>query len=413
MLKSTNNKVSIYYLYLVLFFLLQNNFILTNKLAINLGEGIGSYRAKILVCFILIGTLLSIIKIVNNKNIILTKSISRIDILVYFTFSLLIIIRLIIDFSLYNSIDFIGVSPLVECLSFSFFFFLFTDASIHISKKSLNFIYFLIFVNVLFEIAFYFKDTLSAIQYGPFRANISGFVINRNPSFFYPIFCFVILKFANLKSSLKILYSTIFIIYIFTLFYRTIYMALIIPFIFDWILFNSKISLKKVLNFFLLLCIITFLILIFDSYFKSNYNFSFIEIFSGRFTSTFNSVDIDSTDARNQRVDQVPEMLFTILKNPLGIGFNGLVLDAEIYNYAFYFLHPILYLGWIVVFLYYYLGYILYKNFDKSSLQYRINFHFILYFMFVLILFPYMTYFTFTSIFIITFQVLKKKIIIE
>lgn len=319
---------------------------------------------------------------------------------------------MLIDISIYSSIDFIGVSPLVECISFSFFFYLFTDNSIYISSKSLNFLYFLIFANISLEIIFYLKDTLNAVQYGPFRANISGFVINRNPSFFYPIFCFVILRFAKLKSVIKTLYSTIFIIYIFTLFYRTIYVALIIPFLLDSFLFNSKISIKKIFNLFIILFIISVFILIFDSYFKTNYNFSFIEIFSGRFNSTFNSVDIDSTEARNQRVDQVPEMLFMIIKNPFGIGFNGLVLNAEIYNYAFYFLHPILYLGWLVILIYFYLGYLLYKYFDKTSVQYRINFQFVLYFMFVLLLFPYMTYFTFTSVFILSFQVLNKNILI-
>ena len=105
-------------------------------------------------------------------------------------------------------------------------------------------------------------------------------------------------------------------------------------------------------------------------------------------------------------------MLNVILRNPLGIGFNGLVLDAEIYNYAFYFFHPLLYLGWIVFFLYFYLIFLLYKNFDKNSMQYRIILYFTIYFSTILMLFPYMTYFTFTSIFILSFQLYNKKFII-
>jgi hypothetical protein len=405
-------KYSIFGLYLILFFLFQNNFYLTNKLSVELGEGIGSFRSKILIIFIILGIILLLYKSVFN-NFFLNKKLEKYPLYLFIFIIFILTFRIIFDLLVYSRIDLIGLSPIIEGISFLIFFNFFTNDEINISRKQLLLLFFIIFTNSFLEIFFYLKDTLSGIQYGPFKANISGFTINRNPSFFYPIFCLVIIKFAELKSYIKLLYITIFTILIFTLFYRTLYLALIIPLIFDWLIFNSKIYIKKFNKLIILFLFLLLLILVFDSYFKTNYNFSFIETFTGRFSTTFTSDDLAATDSRNQRIDQVPEMLIYIIKNPLGIGFNGLVLDSEIYNYAYYIFHPLLYLGWSIFILYFYLFFLLYKYFNKDSIQYRIIIHFIIYYFAILILFPYMTYFTFTSVFMLFFMLIKKKVIIN
>jgi len=397
--------------YLILFFIVQNNFLLTNKLANDLGLGVGAFRSKILILFIIIGLVLLFFKLIFNDKLF-KKRINKFSIYIYCITLFAIFFRIISDLLIYNRLDFIGISPLAECLFFILFFHFFTTENIKFKSLFINVLFFFIFFNSFLEILLYFKDTISGIQYGPFRTNIAGFTINRNPSFFYPIFCLVILKFANLNLSIRIIYSTIFIILVLTLFYRTLYLALLFPIITDWLFFNPKINFKRIFNFTLFFFIIFFIILLFDSYFKFNYNFSFLEIFSGRFNTTFTSNDLEATTSRDQRIDQIPEMLFFIAKNPLGLGFNGQLGDGEIYNYAYYFLHPILYLGWIIILSYFYLLFFIIKNFDNKSIQFRILFHFIVYFTTILILFPYMTYFTFTSIFLLTFSLLNKKIII-
>ncbi len=405
-------KSFIYGSYIILFFLVQNNFLLTNKLANDLGLGVGAFRAKILLLFIAIGFILLFVKTIFNFEIV-KQSINKYSLYLYILILLAVFFRIIIDLLINTNIDFIGISPIAECIFFILFFHFFTKEQIILNRWLINILFFLVFFNSFLEIIFYFKDTISGIGYGPFRTNIAGFTINRNPSFFYPIFCLVILKFGNLNFSLKIIYSTIFIILVLTLFYRTLYLALLFPIITDWLFFNTKIDLRKILKYIIIFCVILFFILAFDSYFKLNYNFSFLEIFSGRFNTTFTSNDIEATTSRDQRIGQIPEMLFAIVLNPLGLGFNGLLGDGEIYNYAYYFLHPILYLGWVIVIVYVYLLLLIIKNFNKHSTQFRIIFHFIIYFTTILILFPYMTYFTFTSIFLLCFQLLNKNIIIK
>ena len=403
--------ISFYGLFLVSFFLIQNNFLLTNKLAVDLGLGVGSFRAKLLIIFILIGLILLFFKSLFEKEFF-KQSINKYSLYIYIFILLIFFIRIIIDILLYNNIDFIGISPIVECLSYILFFNFFTEKKIYISKTILNTLFFIIFLNTFLEIYFYFKDTLTGVQYGPFRTNIAGFTINRNPSFFYPIFCLTIIRFASLNTIIKTIYSIIFSILVLTLFYRTLYIALLFPLILDWLIFNPKFQFKRLLKIFFSFILILFFLIIFDNHFKANYNFSFIEIFTGRFNTTFTSNDFEATTARDQRIDQIPEMLFAVIKNPFGLGFNGLLADGEIYNYAYYFFHPILYIGWSIFIVYFYLFYLLYKNFNKNSLYFRILFHFITYFSIILILFPYMTYFTFTSIFLLSFQLLNRKIII-
>ncbi|BFG70365.1 hypothetical protein KACHI17_12460 [Sediminibacterium sp. KACHI17] len=391
------------FLYILIFFLGQNNFLLTNKLAVNEGLGIGRFRATILVGIILLGIGLLFLKFLIDKSIYSIK-VSSINIIAICITLSLMGIHIVRDFLINDAVDFIGVAPLVECFFFYTFFFLTIRGKVYIDSNHIRILSFVIFLNIVLELFFYFKDTISGVSYGPFRAYIAGLTINRNPSFFYPIFAFVVLRFFPFKSYIKALYLVIFFVYVLTLFYRTLYVALLFPFFIDIIRFGRKLTIIDVLRFVFFIIIIIGSLTLIDSIVESQFDFSIVKAFTGRFTSTFTEYSND--DAQKDRVNQIPDMMYMLITNPLGIGFSGLVKDAEVYNYAFYFLHPILYLGWLIGLAYFLIGkrmIIIYKN-AKTSLKDRILIFCLFYFCMILTFFPYMNYFTFMSIFICLLQ---------
>jgi hypothetical protein len=391
------------YFYVILFFIGQNNFVLTNILAVNQGLGIGKFRAAILIIFILIGLLITVLRFLTDKTLYHLR-INKVDGIAIGLPLILIFINVLIDYLRYDKVDFIGVAPLIECIFFSVYFFINVRHGITLTSKMVNIFSLVIFLNILFEILLYFKDIGSGLSYGAFRANVAGIEINRNPSFFYPIFAFVILRYVSLNYWVKIFYYLIFFIYILTLFYRTLYVALLFPFVVEAFRFGMSISIKSIIRVFFIVILIVTGVFFLDSVFESEFNFSILNAFTGRFTSTF--TDYSEDDAQSDRIAQIPEMLISIVKNPVGMGFSGLVADAEVYNYAFYFLHPLLYLGMPFLFIYY----VLYKRFFNIykkalfSIKDRILIFCILYFLIILIFFPYMNYFTFLSILIFLIQ---------
>ncbi len=391
------------YAFIVLFFIGQNNFVLTNILGVNQGLGIGKFRAAILIVFIVIGLLITILRFLTDETLHHLR-INKVDGIAIGLPLILILINILIDYLRYDKVDFIGVAPLIECIFFSVYFFINVRGGIKLTPKLVNIFSLVIFLNILFEILLYFRDIGAGISYGAFRANIAGIEINRNPSFFYPVFAFVILRYVSLNYWVKIFYYLIFFIYILTLFYRTLYVALLFPFVVEAFRFGTSISIKSIVNFFFIVVSILVGVLFLDSVFESEFNFSIFNAFTGRFTSTF--TDYSQDDAQSDRVAQIPELLISIAENPFGIGFSGLVADAEVYNYAFYFLHPLLYLGMPFFFIYYVLYKKIFNIYKKAvfSIKDRILIFCILYFLVILIFFPYMNYFTFLSILIFLVQ---------
>ena len=391
------------YIYIILFFVLQNNFFLTNFLAINEGLGVGRFRSFILIYIIIIGLVLLFFKVITSSDFFLYK-VNRFEFITLIIIVSLVILNLIKDYFVYQQVDFIGVAPLVEIIFFGVFFSFFVPDSVTVKKSHILIASFLVFLNISFELFFYFKDTLSGIQYGPFRAHIAGFNINRNPSFFYPMFAFLVLRFAPIGSGFRLIYILIFIVYILTLFYRTIYISLLIPIFLDLIFFGIKIRFFQIFRVFVVLSILIFCLISLDGIFEQQFDFSLINSFSDRFSSTF--TDYSEDEAQSGRINQIPDLVSGIILNPFGIGFSGLIKDAEIYAYAFYFLHPILYLGWFVLFYYF----IFLKKIRsiflkaKTSFTNRILFISIVYFIFIIIFFPYMNYFTFLSVLVFLVQ---------
>lgn len=391
------------YFYVVLFFIGQNNFVLTNILAVNKGLDIGKLRAGILIIFIIIGLFITAFRFLTDKTILNLK-IKKIDIISIVFPLILIFINILIDYSRYGNVNFTGIVPLIECVFFAFYFFINVRDRINITSKTVNLLSLFIFLNILLEIILYVKDLGLGISYGAFRANIAGIDINRNPSFFYPVFAFVILRYASLNYWVKIFYHFVFVLFIITVFYRTIYVALLFPLLVEALRFRMNISIKFVTRLVVIIFLIFIGVFYLDSKFNSEFNFSILDAFTGRFTSTFTDYKID--EAQTGRINQIPEMFSSIVSNPLGIGFSGIVGDNQVYNYAFYFLHPLLYLGLPLLFIYYILLrriLIIYKRalFSKKN---RILIFCILYFSVTLLFFPYMNYFTFSSIFIFLLQ---------
>jgi hypothetical protein len=399
-------------LYIILFFFGQNNFYLTHKLCLEWGIGIGAFRSMILIGFLSLGTLLILVNIFfRNYNKIYIKS----ELFILIIFIISFFLRIFFDFSFDGFIDFIGVASLVEGLFMIIFCGLLFSKKYFLSSNFLNFLAFFIFLNISIELFYYFSDLISGISYGPFRAYIAGFTINRNPSFFYPIFAFLFLKFFNFNKKIRLIYIFIFSIYILTFFYRTIYVAILIPVIIDYIIFfdkNNFLNFNKFLKYFYLI-FLSFCILFFiDNYIYNNYDFSILKVFIDRFSST--GVNIEEDPAQSQRIEQIPQMLITIIEHPFGIGFNGALPDGPIYLFAYYILHPFLYIGWffIIPLFYYYKRVINILKFIKNSIKYRIIIIALNYFFIVLVFFPYMTYFTFTSIIILLFSISKLPITI-
>ena len=135
------------------------------------------------------------------------------------------------------------------------------------------------------------------------------------------------------------------------------------------------------------------------------YHTIIFNIFIERFSST--GVNINDDPAQSQRIDQIPQMILEILTNPMGIGFNGSLIDGPVYLFAYYLLHPILYLGWFFIFVLYYYNkrYISIFKSIKINNQNRLIYISINYFLIVLVFFPYMSYFTFTSIIVLLFSI--------
>ena len=384
--------------YLITYFFCLNNFYWTNLLSVSHGAGIGFLRAKFFMVFVA----LSIIPITLNINF--KKKFPKNIFNLFLLFCFIFLLRIYIDFlQLDINIDLIGTLPIIESIFIITYVNLVGFNNFVISRKLSNFIVFFVFLNISLEIIFYLIDLINGISYGPFRAYISSFTINRNPSFFYPIFGLIILIFYKQNKFIKVVFSIIFIVYIMTLFYRTLYLALLFPLIFHF--FKSKFIKKINLNFIFKTSLFLFILLVViyyvDLYIYKSTDFSLLNLFLDRFEST--SLNLSNDSAQNQRVDQIPVLFKEILLNPLGGGFNHEILGNRIYNYGYFMLHLIIYLGWITIPFYYKLIIIIMKtflNFSKN-LNYTIFTYILLYLLTIFVFFPYMTYFNFVSIFIL------------
>jgi hypothetical protein len=393
--------------YLIIYFFCLNNFYWTNLLTISHGVGIGLLRAKLFMLFVA----LSVIPITLNINFRnkFPKNIFNLFLLFCFIF----VLRIFIDFLQFdNNIDLIGTLPLIEFIFIIIYVNLVGFNNFVLTRKFSNFIVFFVFLNISLEIIYYLIDLMNGISYGPFRAYISSITINRNPSFFYPIFGLIILLFYKQNKLIKVIFSMIFIVYIMTLFYRTLYVALLFPLVFHF--FKSKFIKKINLNFIFKTSIFLFIFLLVIYYVELyiyNYtNFSLSNLFIDRFKST--SLNLSNDAAQNQRVGQIPILLKEILLNPLGGGFNHEILGNRVYNYGYFMLHPIIYLGWIAIPFYYKIIVIILKtilNFNKN-LNYTIFTYILLYLLTIFIFFPYMTYFNFASMFILIIYLSNLKI---
>lgn len=391
------------HIYVILFFIGQNNFLLTNFLAVNKGLEIGKYRASILIIFLLVGFFIFILRFWADRTMLDVKF-SGNDVFLICLTLFLICVHIISDVTRLGSLDFIGIAPLIEGIFFAVFFNVNVRGEIRVKPKILYTLTFFIFLNLFLEILFYLRDLSAGLSYGAFRANIAGIVVNRNPSFFYPIFAYLILRFVTLSSWVRVLCYVIFIIFILTIFYRTIYVALLVPIFIDTMRFGLKVSLKTVVRLSIIVVFIVIGVFIADSKFESEFNFSILDAFTGRFTSTF--TDYSDDEAQSGRIEQLPVLFKYLFFYPFGMGFSGLIDGAEIYNYAFYFLHPILYLGLPFILVYIVLFRRILKIYERGAfcLKNRVLFLSIVYFSMTLVFFPYMNYFTFTSVFIFLIQ---------
>ncbi len=408
-IKKETNK---FFIFTFLFFFIQNNFILTSILSRTQGIGFGFLRSILLpFCFaypIIFITFSFLKKIFNNNFLEYKLDYSILKYLFYFT--LLVLIRFIIDLLIDSKVDLIGLIPILEAIFLLFcLVYIFPEKNINISKKSISIFSYFIFLNIFFEIIIYFYDTFNLISYGPFRSYIAGITINRNPSFIFPILGLVVLIESDIKPLIKKIFSFLFFVYLIILFYRTLYVALFFVYILH--LYNNKLFNFSIISLIKKLLLVIIGLYFLNNYFINSFNFDIFSLFLKRITSIF-AEEENFEDAKAGRIVQIPLMIYEIIKNPFGMGFNGVLNSNPIYNYAYYHLQILMYLGWFIIpFII-----IIYKkiifNLLKNT-QIRIWNYIIVYLSIIMIFFPYCSYFSITSLFIFSYYFSTKNFILN
>lgn len=386
-------------LFLVAFFFVLNNFYLTRLLSVRSGIGLGKYRAVLLLVMMVLGGCVALYH-ARRPGFLRQCQVEREGVAVLAVLICATTGRALIDVIQTGHIDLIGVVPMVEGLYIAAFIGIMIRSPLIVPARVVQLITIIIFGNIAIETAFYFADLAKGISYGPFRANIGGVVINRNPSFFYPVLALAVLRFQKMPSTLKTVYQAIFVAYVISLFYRTLYIALALPILVDFVRFGRlrpKRGSRSLLQVTATIFVVAIMLYQTNDVLTRRFDLPIVELAYRRLVSV--TADYSGEVAKTSRVKMVPTLLAETALTPFGKGFNKEIDGSQIYNYAIYPLHPILYLGWIC-----FIGYLwmaarfrnLWKR-SKYSMSARVSVFLLLYFAVILVLFPYMTYFTFLS----------------
>jgi len=386
-------------LFLVAFFLVQNNFFLTHLLSVRGGIGLGRLRAGLLLVMMFLGGCLVMFRIAK-KGFVRRLRVDRADVLVLAVLVCATVSRVSIDMAVSGQIDPIGLSPLVEGLYIAAFLGIVLREPLVVRRSFIHVVALVVFANIAVETLYYVVDIANGMSYGPFRANIGGAVINRNPSFFYPVIALALLRFQKTSPVLRVLFQVVFVAYLISLFYRTLYVALAVPFVVDVIrhgeFYQARVS-RNILRGFVTVAIMAALLYQANDFLTKKYNVPIVELAYSRFKSV--TFGYSNEVAKMSRVQTVPTLLAEVLLTPEGKGFNQEVEGSQIYNYAMYPLHPVLYLGWVAVIGYLWVLVRFRELWRQATHSYaaRVSVFLLLYYAVILVLFPYMTYFTFLS----------------
>ncbi len=400
-----------FFIFFIFYFFLQNNFVLTSILSRSQGLGFGLLRSLILpLCFLfpVIYIFFSFLHKIFNKNFLKYKINYHYTKYTFF-FLVLIFFRSIADYIISSKVDLIGVIPLIEAVFLLItLIYLFPEKDVQLKKYQITLISYFIFINIFFEIVIYFYDVFHFVSYGPFRSYIAGITINRNPSFIFPLLGLIVLLEYNFTNIIKKIFVLIFTIYLVILFYRTLYVALF--FVYILYLYNNGYKFNFI-NLIQKLILFLLFFFIFNFFVTKYFDFDILSLFFKRIGSIF-AEEEDYEDAKSGRIVQIPLLFYEIIKNPFGMGFNGEINTNPIYNYAYYQLQIIMYLGWTAI---PYL-YIIHKNiFKKIFIKGNVRFfnYAIIYLTIIMIFFPYCSYFSIASLFIFSYFFTSKNFILK
>jgi len=367
-----------------LFFLIQSNPLFYFLMSIDHGIGYGKIRT--LLFFIAFLSLLAKI-IVQKKIVQRTFHYDNLKPILYI--GLLISLSVLVSL-IQGNFSFIGFFPVFEffltIVIFSFF-----DLKNFLEKVIKH--SWLILLIFLLDIGFWIYAYSNQIQYGPFRALINGVTFNRMLDLFYmPFAIFFIIK------SKSIFAKIISIMTISLTLYRSVYLS-IIAVLGLLSLIDYRSILKTVSVLFFVFLVVLFLMP----------NGVFIEIFDAivaRLSALFTG-DKTYEWSYSSRLDQIPILLnqltTSLLSFFVGSG-TGLMLNGNpIFNYFSYhliflveygFLVFLIYLVWIILITFNL--FTIYKN--SKSLADGLVLMTFTYFVALISVFPYMTYFPIGSV---------------
>ena len=334
---------------LYLFFLLQVNPFLYYFYGINQGVGAGSVRSALFIA----GSFF-----IGLNAILASNFVSRVRVpfgLVMFALYSIVAVfyHLIYD----QAFVFLYMFPLFEYISVYLLCFV-------IGPHKINYFFteqlpFFVYTALPFASCFYVYSVISGTSFGPFKANIGSFDVNRWPDFITPLFAFISF---SIKPSFLMFISALILITI-TL-YRTVYLAILCMILFLFILslprWRNRIVIKwlyRVKLTQILLISLPFIVIAVGAPYLSFDNLSQVPDFSSflssllsRFYSLFQP-EPQTANSLSSRLDQIPVLISAVtsqLSQPLNflVGSNPLLEGQYSFNYAFFPLVSLLLYGW-------------------------------------------------------------------
>ncbi len=391
------SKITLSFLGLTLFWLLQVNPVSIWIMSESSGLGYGSIRSTLYILGFTILTLILLFQLLSGATI-------RVSVLkIIFKFLCLLIIfvflRIVIDLIKFESLDFVGVFPFIEFIFSALIFSMFDVYKfINLNINRIRIISILI---MILDICWWGYSIVSGVSFGVFRANISGLEINRMADLFYA----GIASFILIDKESRLIFRTIALFTILITLYRSAYLSAIAVFFYYYYQNRNHLNISSIiLKFIFAIFFTSFIIVIFSGFVFKEFDLNNILI--ERFLSTFLSEgDVYGEVSKSDRFNQVEPLIYAFLENIfIGTGFGYYLLEEPIYNYFNYVLVasvimgiPLI-IGFFIPFAYLVRKLFLNSNKGYNSATLLIN-SLVIYFFILINVFPYMIYFPISSVF--------------
>jgi hypothetical protein len=294
-----------------------------------------------------------------------------------------------------DDFDIIGVFPLVEFFISALVFSLFKVRK-WIECNFTMIVKVIVFFMVM-DILFWIYSYVTGVHYGVFRAYVNGITINRMADLFLVPAATYLLSANRVGLTIKI----ISLVFIGLTFYRTAYLAALVTLAFIFWKERDH-SLRRFFKLGVYISVIVFLGYLYSLYSESYSNVQ--KLVFERLVSTF-TVESEEEWSQSSRIDQVPIIFNYIANNPLdliiGAGSGAVIDENKIYNYFNYPLIMMIMYGIFTPLLFLFLLLKLFRVALRAGGGSADIFvlSFVVYFLVVINIFPYMTYFPVMSVF--------------